>query len=161
METKEWKYVDKSKWTRGTWDNEPDKIQWEDKETGLPCMVRRGGVGQWCGYVGIAPKHPLYKKDWEDCYDNGEINVHGGLTFSRFCDGNEETGICHVPNGGEKDVWWLGFDCGHLGDLAPGMISFNNRMGLFANDTYKNIEYVKNETSDLARQLKQIETEAK
>lgn len=45
--------VDKSGWARGVWDSEPDKIQWQDAETGLPCLIVRGPVGALCGYVGV------------------------------------------------------------------------------------------------------------
>jgi hypothetical protein len=41
--------VDKSWWPRGPWDDEPDKVQWPDEATGLPCMVKRGPVGSFCG----------------------------------------------------------------------------------------------------------------
>ena len=61
METIEYKTVDKSNWERGEWDNEPDKKQWLDEATGLPCLIVRAPVtGSLCGYVGIAPEHPLF-----------------------------------------------------------------------------------------------------
>ncbi len=31
METKEWRFIDKSKWGEGPWQSEPDKMQWLDK----------------------------------------------------------------------------------------------------------------------------------
>ena len=61
MQTIEYKTVDKSNWERGEWDNEPDKKQWLDEATGLPCLIVRAPVtGSLCGYVGIAPEHPLF-----------------------------------------------------------------------------------------------------
>ena len=41
METKEYRFVDKSDWDRGPWDDEPDKVQWQDVATGLPCIAVR------------------------------------------------------------------------------------------------------------------------
>jgi hypothetical protein len=124
--------VDKSEWGDGPWQNEPDKIQWRDEATGLPCLVNRGPSGAWCGYVGVPPSHPAYEVDYDDVYELAggypdgydRISVHGGLTYSRHCaHGPEESSICHVPEPGEPDnVWWLGFDCAHSGDLAPRMV---------------------------------------
>ena len=46
-------------------------------------------------------------------------------------DAPEKSGICHIPDQGEPDdVWWLGFDCLHGGDLAPGMMAFPELRGL-------------------------------
>jgi hypothetical protein len=74
--------VDKSDWkSRGKWDNEPDKIQWQDEVTGFPCLIVRGPHGALCGYVGVAPGHPLHGKE----YDDAEVDVHGGLTFAHGC----------------------------------------------------------------------------
>lgn len=33
--------VDREGWDQGPWDSEPDKIQFVDKETSLPCLIRR------------------------------------------------------------------------------------------------------------------------
>src|SRR5581483_7299765 len=104
--------VDKSIWPRGEWDDEPDKKQWQDKETGLPCLIVRGGGGALCGYVGVSEGHPFFGKDYGDIDDN--LDCHGGITFADFCahTNDESRHICHKPDPGEPDrVWWLGFDC--------------------------------------------------
>jgi hypothetical protein len=44
----------------GEWDNEPDKIQWLDEDTGLDCLMVRNHFGSWCGYVGVTEGHPLF-----------------------------------------------------------------------------------------------------
>lgn len=41
MQTKQWTTIDKSAWPRGAWDDEPDKVQWQDPATGLPCLIDR------------------------------------------------------------------------------------------------------------------------
>lgn len=75
--------VDKSAWPRrGPWDREPDKIQWKDEVTSLPCLIVRNSSGALCGYVGVPNTHPLHGKDFDDVQD---LKVHGGLTFSRGC----------------------------------------------------------------------------
>lgn len=60
MQRIEYRTQDKSDWPRGPWDNEPDKIQWQDEVTGLPCLIVRGPVGALCGYVGVPKSHPAY-----------------------------------------------------------------------------------------------------
>jgi hypothetical protein len=83
METKEYGGMDKSHWPRGPWDAEPDKVQWQDEATGLPCLIVRNGSGSLCGYVGVPPGHLAYGKD----YGTGalDVDVHGGLTFASQC----------------------------------------------------------------------------
>jgi hypothetical protein len=148
--------IDKSSWPRGPWDVEPDKIQWPDAATGLPCLaVRIGRFGNWCGYVGVAPSHPLHGVDYSDL----NFDVHGGLTFSDACrPGEEERGICHVPDEGEPaDVWWFGFDCAHAFDLLPLQESFFGRIGMpspLPGDKYRDLAYVKTQCAALAAQLR-------
>lgn len=82
METKEWRTIDKVTWGRGPWDDEPDKKQWLDEATGLPCLaVRASALGHWCGYVGVPVGHPAYGKGYADL----DVTVHGGLTFADRC----------------------------------------------------------------------------
>lgn len=118
LENKSWSFVDKSNWAKGSWNNEPDKVQWSDETTGLPCLaVRHGELGHWCGYVGVNNTHPFYKQGYNDV----SVDCHGGLTFADSCNGSEH-GVCHVVEPGEDDhIWWLGFDCAHSGDKSPGM----------------------------------------
>ena len=81
MKTIEYTYRDKSSWGDGPWQSEPDKIQWLDEATGLPCLIVRGPVGALCGYVGVPEGHPHF----EQKYDDVDVRVHGGLTFASFC----------------------------------------------------------------------------
>lgn len=81
MQTIEYRTVDKSGWGDGPWQSEPDKRQWRDEATGLPCLIVRGPSGALCGYVGVPATHPLHGKE----YDAADVEVHGGLTFSDHC----------------------------------------------------------------------------
>lgn len=159
METKEYRYVDKSKWGRGEWQDEPDKIQWTDEDTGLPCLVVRGPSGALCGYVGVSEGHRFFGKEYSSGdYDSEEyrqspgslLEAHGGITFSDFCrESPDHRGICHIPGPGEPDrVWWLGFDCAHYGDHCP---AFDR--GFSHESDYKNLFYVQSECRSLAQQL--------
>lgn len=156
MKTLEYTTIDREKlgWAPGPWDGEPDKVQWQDEETGLPCLaVRHPSSGHWCGYVGVAETHPLYQVDCsmgEHCFD-----VHGGITFGDMCSPGEDEskGVCHLPDEGEPDhVWWHGFDCHHSGDSSPGY-------DLHWDGTcYRPLSYIKSECKSLAQQLKSLET---
>ncbi len=135
----------RSNWPPGPWDGEPDKVTWVDPATDLDCMIRRGGGGAWCGYVGVPPGHPWHGKDYDDC----PADVHGGLTYSGLCDdeGDERSAICHVPEPGRPvNVWWLGFDCGNSCDVMPG------RDYTYDWGTYRDEAYVRAETLSFAQQ---------
>lgn len=150
--------ANKQEWGEGPWQDEPDKAQWTDEATGLPCLAVRNHSGAWCGYVGVDENHPLFERD----YDEAPVEVHGGLTYADHCmEGAEETAICHVPKPGEPDhVWWFGFDCAHAFDRMPEMearLREVKGMSLeyWERGTYKTFEYVQKEIADLAMQLKE------
>lgn len=156
MKTLEWTNTDKSDWPEGEWKYEPDKRQWLDEETGLPCLIVRGPSGALCGYVGVGKDHPFYQLDYSNEKLWG-IDVHGGLTFSNHCYEPSDPSkkdpskyVCHLVEDGEEDkVWWLGFDCAHSGDMCPGR---SYRL-CFGDDTYKSLNYVMSECELLAAQL--------
>lgn len=153
METKEYRTVDKSAWPRGEWDDEPDKMQFPDEATGLPCLIVRNPGGALCGYVGVSARHPCFGKDWHDDNVSG-LEVHGGITFGDHCQetDDESKHICHVPaNPAEDGVWWLGFDCAHCWDVSPKYAEQFSHPG--DGTTYKSIAYVKNQIRGLAQQL--------
>jgi len=146
METIEYRTMDKSGWGPGPWMNEPDKKQWNDHATGLPCLIVRNALGALCGYVGVSKSHP----DFECDYNDVDVRVHGGLTFANHCrPGPEDASICHIVADGEDDnVWWLGFDCAHCDDEVPGH-TWMRWGGL-----YRDFDYVSREVTRLALQLK-------
>lgn len=157
METLEYRTVDKSDWGDGPWQHEPDKKQWLDEETQLPCLIHRNSeLGALCGYVGVYEGHPYFELRYEDV----PVDVHGGLTFGDFCmDGADEAkGLCHKSDDPRK-VYWLGFDCAHLYDMMPGMAAHYAALGIDAFETdakgYKDIAWVENEVRKLAKQVKE------
>lgn len=161
MEGKTWTTADKRSWGPGPWQDEPDKEQYTDEATGLPCLVKRNRSGSLCGYVGVSESHPWFGKGY------GEIDaeVHGGLTFSDFCqEGDEAHTICHIPGPGEPDrVWWLGFDCAHHMDLSPAMSARSAELGFSrasapCGETYRTVGYVKAECAGLAAQIAAVAT---
>lgn len=155
--TKTWTFIDKTQWpVRGEWDSEPDKAQWKDKATGLPCLAVRGPQGAWCGYVGVTKGHPAFGKDPEDV----SVSAHGGLNFADKCQegGQNEYAVCHMPDPGDDgDVWWLGFDCAHTWDYCPppdaARLELEEMFGGRRHGTYRNLAYIKRACRDVAQQL--------
>ncbi len=167
MTCKELKWIDKSGWGEGEFQNEPDKLEWVDEATGYPCLiVRQHRHGALCGYVGVTEIHPWFGINYnqsfsgdEDDYDTTPellINVHGGLTYSDFCqENNKEHAVCHTSTSQEDRVFWFGFDCVHWGDLSP---AYGRFMPKSTGDIYRNIEYVKREVRSLAQQLHKLQS---
>jgi hypothetical protein len=117
----------------GPWSTEPDEKSWVDAETGLHCFIKRHpGLGHLCGYVGVPPEHPAYKRDY---YKLASLNVHGGVTYA------ECRGGWPMP-----DLWWIGFDCAHACDYSPGLY--------IPGSEYRDIYYVTKQCTQLAAQLK-------
>lgn len=176
METIEYEHVDKSEWGAGPWHDEPDKVQYEDDETGLPCLVVRvPRMGHLCGYVGVPPDHSLHGVDYAACPEDCDsetfacdhqpcmrFDVHGGLTFAGDChdDEPEESAICHTPGEGDPDdVWWFGYDCAHAWDRQPGMEARHGTRPM-PDEHYRSVAYVKQENAKLAQQLLEAGGEA-
>jgi len=86
---REWSTADKSDWGNGPWQSEPDKRQWTDAATELPCLIVRGPSGALCGYVGVPDTHPLHGKSYHDA----NLESHGGLTFSDPCSPHDDETI--------------------------------------------------------------------
>jgi hypothetical protein len=125
----------------GPWQGEPDEHEW--RAFGLPCLMRRNGLGAWCGYVAVPRTHPWFERHYAEV----PAEVHGGLTYSAVCTG----AVCHVPRPGEpEDVWWLGFDCSHYVDLSPGLSPLG--FGVTAGRTYRAFGWVFAEVEKLAAQ---------
>lgn len=146
VEEKTWTGLcDRTDWRAGPWDSEPDKVQWTDPVTGLACLVNRGGAGAWCGYVGLPPGHP-----WRELhYDDIPADIHGGLTYGPSkCLGK----ICHEVEG-EDDVRWIGFDCAHAGDGAPG------EFGFYLGGHYRRVGWVQRQVTHLAEQVANAQEE--
>lgn len=112
----------------------------------------------------------MKEQTFTDCWDHSpssKVEVHGGLTYSGFCQENvdEGEGICHIPAPGRPaNVFWFGFDCSHLGDLSPGDLARAQEEGFqypftdprARGEEYRDMDYVKAEVTRLAKQLKEV-----
>ena len=161
--------MERSSWGPGPWDEEPDRLAWEAH--GLPCLLVRSSRGSWCGYVGVAPGHPLHGLDstspcealrsaWEE--RKGRPIGNAGIIPTVLAALRDETeaprldAVFEVHGSltyaGEREpgkTWWFGFDCGHAGDLSPGR-------GVDGDGIYRTLTYARAETERLADQLARV-----
>lgn len=165
------------------WLAEPDRLEWRDPFTGYDCLLRRTPMAQYlghlCGYVRVPEDHPLYglgrsdpiprrlsadlarvlaspagKRGILDLFFHDPatrpvwmlLNAHGGVTWA---------GQFHDDPG-----WWFGFDCGHAGDLSPGLLELFPGNPYRHLDTYRTVAYVEGECASLAAQLHRLATPA-
>lgn len=150
-------------WGPGPWVGEPDKAQWKDEATGLPCLALRAYGGVWCGYVGVAPGHPLHGVDRNDPRVEDGLHAHGGVNYSAPCQEHPgvpiECRICHMPDpGGPDDMWWFGFDCGHAEDLSPDSTADFRELLIGYGWQYRTLDQVHTYCARLAGQLAELAT---
>lgn len=121
------------------WENEPDELDFE--ENNMICAIRRvSKMRHLCGYIAIDKNHALTKSNYNDI----PVEVHGGLTYGQIGDG------IYLSN----KYFWFGFDCAHAGDFCPSDYNIINQTS--SEDTYKNIQYVKNELLNLSCQFNKL-----
>ena len=126
---------------RGPWDSEPDHLEFEAH--GFACTItRHSSHGHLCGYVDIPSGHPWNGVHYGALHEyHKNLQVHGGLTWSDWRAPSTEDSL---PGG----AWRIGFDCSHHGDLSPGL-TFGSRIEY---EEYRDINYVRAECEDLAKQ---------
>ena len=118
------------------WEGEPDHLLFMS-DAGYVCEISRSShSGSLLGYIYIPSSHPLADKEYNDIY----VDVHGGWTYA-----------VHAP---EHSVY--GFDCAHEGDYMPKVMD-RNPLWRESTDTYKTIDFVRNELEQAAAQFKQLE----
>lgn len=151
--------MERSGWDAGPWDGEPDRETFAEECTGIACVLLRNKLGAWCGYVEVPPGHPWHGVDFAaaKAAPEGipEPDVHGGATFSSPFRGDWMC-VGELEQRSADGSSWIGFDCSHGGDVVPGLLAFKRRMwGDQGNDfeTYKTIDYAREETKKLARQV--------
>ena len=108
---------------------------------GFECAIIRNtrpGFKFLCGYVNIREDISF------DLEDN--IDVHGGITYQSLVPENSDW----LPSG-----YWLGFDCGHFGDLCPGAFEVFPEVLWpdFEEEEYRTMEYVENQIKRMVHQL--------
>lgn len=147
-------FYDKKGFPPGKWLSEPDFCYW-DKD--LPCLIIRDMVmGIWRGFVGVDEDHPYYEKSVDEILKmpggtDIYLSVHGGLcaagrlpsTFKDYA----------------KNYWWIGLETCHTTDLLPlYKVESNDRelSKMIANQTYKDIKFIRRETNKLSNLLLKV-----
>lgn len=146
---------------------------------GLPVRGHRHRFAyNWCGYVGVPRSHPLYGHQFGDAVPHpagfmdrtlaiNEVGVigllHALVTHRTWGDGYAPISLIFTAHGGvtfsdafsgDPEHWYFGFDCGHAGDLQPGMIVHAfDREWMLRTKVYRTMEYVQGECLHLAEQL--------
>lgn len=92
-------------------------------------------------YIRIPESHIVYGKH----YDDIEINVHGGLTYSKD--------HLYVENEQRIEGWFIGWDYGHCGDYA----GYYERMGIVSDEKKWTTEEIKREVTEACYQLNCLE----
>ena len=80
------------------------------ENTHIPRGMMDFGWGN--GYVALPPEHPCHGKDYNDIYQEHDIIVNGGLTFSESASNLDWE---EIPTGCETH-WIVGFDTMHSWD---------------------------------------------
>lgn len=130
------------------WLDEPDRVEFE--HAGYECLIiRHSELRHLCGYVAVLRGHPCYGKycDRIPYEDLLPVSVHGGLTLSEEGDGEHRL----------VGRWWLGFDCAHFMDTVPFVLEHFPGHSFLLGGTYRNIQYVRQETMSLAEQIAKLE----
>ncbi len=119
----------------------------------LPCIVMRGPLNQWNGYVG-APLAAI--GDLESFrYAADDFRVHGGVTYNdeicplAFLEAFGHTGVTYndAINIVNLNLHWIGFDTAHARDYIEGY-PYN-----LPGAVKRTREYVEAQTVKLAEQV--------
>lgn len=159
----------------GPWDSEPDHEEFE--HAGMACVIHRGPVGAWCGYVRVPGGHRLHGVNYDDMVsgpptaciersiDGEKIGFITLMTASIGVDkasnsyrldllidahGGLTFSRPHAPGRDKVDgEWWLGFDCSHAGDACPGVRGYLSH----ADEQYRDAEYARGICRSIAEQI--------
>lgn len=92
-------------------------LEVNDDDTAI-CIIDRGG---WpCSYIKMPEdiyQNHVESTNWDGCYDDIDVWVHGGVTFGEYCKLKIRSGYDQfedderIPEG-----YWLGWDYAHAGD---------------------------------------------
>lgn len=133
------------------------KVEKEFDVDGFRCVIIGQNWGHRCGYIEIPIWHKYYGLD----YDDINIDVHGGWTYSDYVHND-------YPTKSSNGAWWIGFDCAHCYDAKDIDLvkSFGDtettRYILRMDEMFtergevRTAEYVENELRNAVKELKEI-----
>lgn len=130
--------INKEKWPRGPWDDEPDEERFT--HMGIECLILRFPItGTLSGYVRVSDemRAKFQTMNDEPANFNFEANIgcHGGVT--------------HTGELQDREGYWVGFDTAHAGDYMPALTG-----NTFLNNLqYRDIEYIREQVKSMVVQL--------
>jgi len=158
--------------TIDTFWNEPD-FYFEERE-GYHLFAMRNSMKAWCGYVGVAPTHPLFGKEYDERIavpDRSKIKVDKVNPIAQILeamkpdDGKVSLDVLTNTHGGitfsgknqhgNPGRWYFGFDCSHYNDLTPSG-EYRHEKHWSPQGTYRTLSYVKSEIDNLFLALKAL-----
>lgn len=133
------------------------KVEKEFVVDGFRCVVVGLEMGHRCGYIEIPKDHKYYGVE----YDDINVDVHGGWTYSEYTYNN-------YPIESDINAWWIGFDCAHWNDakdieliksfgdteLSRFYVKMSERF--FEQEEIRTTEYVENELRKAVKELKDM-----
>ena len=147
-------FFDKSEFPPGQWHKEPDLCFWYHK---LPCLaVRDMSMGIWKAFVGVEEEHSLYEKTIDYI-----IGIPQALELFRCAYGGL-TGAGRLSakyQNYAKNCWWIGMEASQGSDLMP-LLKLDRAdpevAKVVANQTYKDLHFIRREANKLANFLVKI-----
>lgn len=131
----------------GPWEIEPNLVEFEAH--GLACCVMRMSGGNLNGYVRVPPALHGLSSDSLIAVPYGSIHIiNSPVRVSRIYDVIEVHGGITYARGTMGD-WWVGFDTAHADDIIPACEPLSGA-------EYRDLAYVRDQTIDLARQIKDL-----
>lgn len=141
---------DKAGWTAGQWSSEPDKVQWQDPLSGIPCLIVRQR-GLWSSYAGLNQTYTIYGQT-ASALD--ALLIVGGLevTYAAVADNSgRPLAIVHTPEAGEPGgLWWVGVGACHDSEL----LTDEDPMLGVDDETYRNMRYAMGISQALAEEMR-------
>lgn len=106
----------------------------------FPCSIwKHPDYGHLMGYIGVPRSHPWYGKDCNKDDELDGVDVHGDLSYSH----HEDFEGRRPPHDTGMDIWWLGFDCAHAGDLSPGLVRPRDPANVYRDEAFVRRELAK------------------
>jgi hypothetical protein len=150
--------IDKSTWADGPWKDEPDEVRF--RHYGYECyLIRHPAMGAWWCQVAIPPSDPLFAEIPRD----RRPGIPAALSLALYV-AVAHGGLVALPGVVTEDgeeVWVVGFDCAHCFDLCPGPAALpkspiGQLLGFPRLETYRTLEYARQQTEKLAEQLRLV-----
>lgn len=129
-----WTTIGKTGWAAGPWRAEPDRVQWTDPLSDLPCLItRHPEYGCLLGYVAVPPGDPLHGAAAEQV----PVVVPRTITFTGPTADLGTLSPADIPPCDMAAPWWIGFGAFSAWDAYPGDTAMWNLLGVAGGDIHQ------------------------